>query len=230
MFNTYLVWICEYFSSYREPAYQWKVPGFHLPDNAVAFLMCWCMSPSVGFGTELLVSVLYWHRPDGGWGCGSVVLVERQDWTAPVGFSLGKKRHAVLTWSCDLSEEQTDFCTPLFCRCWALWVGLTRMDGHAQPLSWFLPHFLSNASTFSPIVRLSYVFHFLLFTIRRNIEHTTIDFCCLPSLSRALKVFLEAFIYEIFGERKASTNTSAARVQLLEDLAYQPKARGFFSL
>lgn len=189
-----------------------------------------CLSPSVGFGTELLVSVLYWHRPDGGWGCGSVVLVERQDWTAPVGFSLGKKRHAVLTWYCDLSEEQTDFCTPLFCRCWALWVGLTRVDGHAQPLSWFLPHFLSNASTFSPIVRLSYVFHFLLFTIRQNIGHTTIDFCCLPSLSRALNIFLEAFIYEIFWGEKSIPNTSAARVQLLEDLAYQPKARGFLSL
>lgn len=40
------------------------------------------------------------------------------------------------------------------------------------------------------------------------------------SLSRALKIFLEAFISELFGERAASTNTSAVRVQLLEVLAF----------
>lgn len=36
------------------------------------------------------MSVLYWHRPDRG-VCGRVVLVERQDWAAPVGFSSGKE-------------------------------------------------------------------------------------------------------------------------------------------
>lgn len=44
----------------------------------------------MSFGTELLLLVLYSHRPDSG-VCGCVIPVERQDWTAPAGLSSGRE-------------------------------------------------------------------------------------------------------------------------------------------
>lgn len=77
-----------------------KIPGFHLPDTIMSFLMRKCIPiytvpPSVGFGQELLVSVLYLCRPDSG-VCGSVVPMEGQDWTATARFNLGKEDVLVL--------------------------------------------------------------------------------------------------------------------------------------
>lgn len=61
-----------------------------------------------------------------------------------------------------------------------------------------LPHFLSKASTFSPVIRISSVF---LFTIYSRVRLDSIDFYCFPSLSKVLKVFFGAF-FKLFGREQ----------------------------
>lgn len=60
------------------------------------------------------------------------------------------------------------------------------------------PHFLSKASTFSPVIRISSVF---LFTIYSRVRLDSIDFYCFPSLSKVLKIFLGAF-FKLFGREQ----------------------------
>lgn len=60
------------------------------------------------------------------------------------------------------------------------------------------PRFLSKASTFSPVIRISSVF---LFTIYSRVKLDSIDFYCFPSLSKMLKIFLGAF-FKLFGREQ----------------------------
>lgn len=135
----------------------------------MSFLMRKCiplysLSPSTSFGRESFVSVLC--RPDSR-VCGSVVLVEEQDWTAPAGFNLGKQDGLVLFGPVD---------SPWFVkragrllRHSVLSLPTTRSCATVFLISFRkFPHFLSNTSTCSPVIRLSCVF---LFTFYSKVKH-----------------------------------------------------------
>lgn len=141
----------------------------------MSFLMRKCipvytLSPSTGFGRESFVSVLCLCRPDSR-DCGSVVLVEEQDWTAPAGFNLGKQDVLVLFGPVDspwfvkragrlLRHSVLLLLLPTSRSCATIFLISFRK----------FPHFLSNTSAFSPVIRLSCVY---LFTFYSKVKHWT---------------------------------------------------------
>lgn len=146
------------------------------------------------------------HRPD---SCFFECVVPEgagQEWTDSEGFNPWKKHVLVLLILMDfpwfvprtvrlLCHSVLLLCTSRYCK-----YGWTCTSVFLISLRKF-SYFLSKASTFSPVIRISISIFCLLFTVGWNSELDSIGFCCFHSLSKALKIFLDV-LFELFGREQ----------------------------
>lgn len=173
------------------------------------------------------MSVLCLHGPASG-VYRSVVTAEGQDWTVPARFNLVREHLLILFSPVDfLWFVRGAGSTVLLCHCCAAQIGLKCMDEHAQLFSWSLS---GTFPTFFQVQALSLLCISVYFLQKGERVNLAVLIFADSLLAPECLRYCRGFHLRFFWERTASTNPSAVRVQLLEDLAFQPRAHDFFSL